>query len=916
MPEAAGAATLTIIVAPGERFSLAPRSLRSLAAHTAPPFQLVYVDAGSPVAVRSEIEALAAEHGFTVIRNERPLMPNQARNLGLAAATGDVVVFTDNGLLFTPGWLPPLLDCARETGAGLVSPVILAGEARDGRIGFAGGDLVIDRAVEPAIATATGRFAGRRVADVAAQLGRSPSDYGAFACLLARRDLLQRIGPLDEAMTGGLADLDLALAVRAAGAAIQLEPRSTVIRHEAGEPTLADAAQAGLHWSDEISRRGLDRFAAKWRLDRTGPLFVAEAALLAARQKRAGLPLRPVRPPDAALSHTASELQDELGGLGYPAEDIAEIRVAVDIAAILFGGILRSSGRPFLAHAVGTASVLARAGAPAAAIAAGLLHSAYSHGRFPTAAGTTQPAQRVWLRRHIGPAAERLVEAFYTIGFDAADGAAGEAEIETMPLDLAFLTMIRVANEIDDHLDEPTPGRRTLPLSPLWPLFDRVLARLGAPAMVERLRQAVQPESPQAPVPSRPTSSHVHSPTTGEKTALTIRAPATRRALWAADPLAAVPRDAELIGITLVKNECDIIEAFVRYNLRILDGLVILDHESSDTTRAILQRLQDEGLPLAVLSGDEAPLRQALRTNLLLDRVRAARTPELVVPLDADEFIRVADRAAFVAALGACPAGMAPLVGWMTYLPMASDDAAELDPLRRIRHRRVAEPIPYWKAVMRRKDLDDERFRFSEGNHRIFDPAGRELPWGPVEGVALAHFPVRSAEQIRAKLYIGRMAERLSPDREPGQGVWWMTMHDRLATTDLRRPEGLQSFAALYSAPEAVAPLLDPLPDIPYARLAHADLIDVDATGRVAHYFDAVLGPAVDAVERAGRLEAELADSRAAVGRVEAAIARAEAGIARAEATIAALRQSTSWRITAPMRQAVTLLQAIRARRS
>src|SRR5439155_7025141 len=213
-------------------------------------------------------------------------------------------------------------------------------------------------------------------------------------------------------------------------------------------------------------------------------------------------------------------------------------------------------------------------------------------------------------------------------------------------------------------------------------------------------------------------------------------------------------------------------------------------------------------------------------------------------------------------------------------------------------------------------DLDDERFRFSEGNHRIFDPAGRELPWGPVEGVVLAHFPVRSAEQIRAKLCIGRMAERLSPDREPGHGVWWMTMHDRLATTDLSRPEGLQGFAALYSAPEAVAALLDPLPDIPYPRLAHADLIEVDATARVAQYFDAVLGPAVDAVERAGRLEAELAETRAAVGRAEAAIARAEAATARAESTVAALRQSTSWRITAPMRRAVTLLQAIRARRS
>jgi hypothetical protein len=172
---------------------------------------------------------------------------------------------------------------------------------------------------------------------------------------------------------------------------------------------------------------------------------------------------------------------------------------------------------------------------------------------------------------------------------------------------------------------------------------------------------------------------------------------------------------------------------------------------------------------------------------------------------------------------------------------------------------------------------------------------------------------VRSADQIRAKLSIGRMAERLSPEREPGQGVWWMTMHDRMAATDLRRPEGLQEFAAGYSAPCAVEPVLDPLPDIPYERLVHTDLIDVDGLARVAHFFDAVVGPAIEAMDRADRLQAELAQTRSTADRTAAfADGNAAAAIARAEAEAAALRQSTSWRITAPLRGAVTLLRAIR----
>src|SRR5882672_847810 len=143
MTDSASAATVTIIVVPRERFSVAPRSLRSLVTHTAPPYRLVYVDAGSPAAIRNEIAALASEHGFSVIRIDGPLSPNRARNIGLDAATGEFVVFVDNDVLFTPDWLPPLLDCAKETGAALVSPLILSGEGNEGLIHFGGGDLTI-----------------------------------------------------------------------------------------------------------------------------------------------------------------------------------------------------------------------------------------------------------------------------------------------------------------------------------------------------------------------------------------------------------------------------------------------------------------------------------------------------------------------------------------------------------------------------------------------------------------------------------------------------------------------------------------------------------------------------------------------------------------------------------------------------
>ena len=42
-----------------------------------------------------------------------------------------------------------------------------------------------------------------------------------------------------------------------------------------------------------------------------------------------------------------------------------------------------------------------------------------------------------------------------------------------------------------------------------------------------------------------------------------------------------------LAGITIVRNECDIVEAFVRHNGAVLDQLYVLDNNSSDGTLEI-----------------------------------------------------------------------------------------------------------------------------------------------------------------------------------------------------------------------------------------------------------------------------------------------------------------------------------------
>ena len=53
----------------------------------------------------------------------------------------------------------------------------------------------------------------------------------------------------------------------------------------------------------------------------------------------------------------------------------------------------------------------------------------------------------------------------------------------------------------------------------------------------------------------------------------------------------------QLTGVTMVRDEADLIEAFVCHNLQVLDRMFVVDHRSRDGTREILRALVAEGFP-------------------------------------------------------------------------------------------------------------------------------------------------------------------------------------------------------------------------------------------------------------------------------------------------------------------------------
>jgi GT2 family glycosyltransferase len=295
------AANVTIIVTQRERFGMTEESLEDLYAHTTGPFEVIYVDGNSPKKVADYLREQAGKRGFTLIRRNRFLTPNQARNIATAAARTKYVVYVDNDVLYTPGWLDALVQCAEETGAAVVAPLTCQGLPAHQEIHQAGGDYVADPGSMDAFFAeppSTGRpfveimhAHGAKVAEWRERLKRQETGCSEFHCMLVRRDIFDKVGPLDEQMLSTKEHIDFALAVRSAGEKVYFEPASVVTyvfpcRARPIEP--ADWPFFALRWSDSYGKRSLAHFIRKWHLD-TGPDYVKEKRVIYSMRRMQGI---------------------------------------------------------------------------------------------------------------------------------------------------------------------------------------------------------------------------------------------------------------------------------------------------------------------------------------------------------------------------------------------------------------------------------------------------------------------------------------------------------------------------------------------------------------------------------------------------------------------------------------------------
>jgi hypothetical protein len=96
-----------------------------------------------------------------------------------------------------------------------------------------------------------------------------------------------------------------------------------------------------------------------------------------------------------------------------PLEELLIVHRAYELMTTLYSARFQADGKPFVAHGVGVASILAELDQPAELLAAGLLHNVYGNGDFGDGNGSgATGARRLLLHRELGERVEQLVYRF------------------------------------------------------------------------------------------------------------------------------------------------------------------------------------------------------------------------------------------------------------------------------------------------------------------------------------------------------------------------------------------------------------------------------------------------------------------------------------------------------------------------
>ena len=219
--------------------------LESIIAHTDIPYELIIVDNGSQDETTSLLDRL---ENVTTIKNEGNLGFIKGCNQGASKARGKYLLFLNNDINVTPGWLSKLVKTIENypkcgaVGCKLIWP--------NGKLQEAGSIIWSDGS-----ALGYGRE-GDPMHPEYSYLREV--DYCSGACLLVRKDIFQQLGEFDERYTPAYyEDSDLCIGIWGLGYKVLFQPDVAVFHHEFTSSSFEKATT--------LMATNQSKFVAKWK---------------------------------------------------------------------------------------------------------------------------------------------------------------------------------------------------------------------------------------------------------------------------------------------------------------------------------------------------------------------------------------------------------------------------------------------------------------------------------------------------------------------------------------------------------------------------------------------------------------------------------------------------------------------------
>jgi GT2 family glycosyltransferase len=166
------------------------------------------------------------------------------KNFAATQTDSPWLLFLDDNIEVTdPDWLTIMAEHVQRPEVGAVGTTLIDAE---GTVAHAGIVIGVSGIAQPAFRGARAEYSG---ASRRSQVTRNCSAVSS-ACILAQRELFQRVGGFDESLSGTLADVDFCLKLRRAGYLIVYTPFAKLYWHGAGP--------------DEIDRSGETVLQQRW----------------------------------------------------------------------------------------------------------------------------------------------------------------------------------------------------------------------------------------------------------------------------------------------------------------------------------------------------------------------------------------------------------------------------------------------------------------------------------------------------------------------------------------------------------------------------------------------------------------------------------------------------------------------------